>query len=97
MYARSFTSPLAVLAGLALASSALITPAVATSTPSQDVAAWGPNGNGQLGNNTTTGSNVPVAVDTTGALAGKTITAISGGGAHSCAVADWRGLLLGRQ
>jgi alpha-tubulin suppressor-like RCC1 family protein len=83
-----FTSPLAVLAGLALASSALITPAVATSTHSQDVAAWGPNGNGQLGNNTTTGSNVPVAVDTTGALAGKTITAISGGGAHSCAVAD---------
>jgi len=50
------------------------------------VYAWGHNGNGQLGNNSTTSSSVPVQVDTSGVLAGKTITAIAAGGNHSLAL-----------
>ena len=60
------------------------------------LAAWGSNNYGQLGNGTTTNSNVPVAVSTTGtALAGKTIIAIAAGTSHSMAlcsdgtVASW--------
>jgi alpha-tubulin suppressor-like RCC1 family protein len=49
---------------------------------------WGANFYGRLGNNSTIGSKVPVAVDATGVLAGKTITAITAGEAHTCAVAD---------
>jgi alpha-tubulin suppressor-like RCC1 family protein len=47
---------------------------------------WGENTNGELGNGTTAGSDVPVAVDTSGVLAGKTISQISAGGDHTCAV-----------
>ncbi len=47
---------------------------------------WGQNGNGELGNNSNTNSNVPVAVYTGGALLGKTITAIAAGGNHSIAL-----------
>jgi len=50
------------------------------------VYAWGNNASGRLGNNSTSNSSVPVQVDTSGVLAGKTITAISGGGAHSLAI-----------
>ncbi len=49
---------------------------------------WGSNGNGQLGNNSTTNSPVPVVVDTTGVLSGKTILSIATGEFHSCAVAS---------
>jgi hypothetical protein len=45
---------------------------------------WGLNSNGQLGDNSTTQSLVPVAVSTTGVLAGKTLTRISTGAAFSC-------------
>jgi prepilin-type N-terminal cleavage/methylation domain-containing protein len=41
--------------------------------------AWGANATGQFGNGSTTGSSVPVAVDMSGALAGKTVTQISAG------------------
>ncbi|MFZ2278443.1 MAG: hypothetical protein WAW39_11610, partial [Prosthecobacter sp.] len=47
------------------------------------VAAWGLNTNGQLGNNSTAQSTVPVTVTTSGALSGKTVTAVSAGGSHS--------------
>jgi len=47
---------------------------------------WGSNGNGQLGNNSTTKSLVPVAVTTSGVLSGKTLTQITGGYAHTCAL-----------
>jgi len=53
---------------------------------SGSVYCWGYNGYGQLGNGTTTNSNVPVAVDTTGVVAGKIITSISVGYSTSCAV-----------
>ena len=46
------------------------------------VTAWGNNANGQLGNNSTSLSRVPVLVDATGALAGKVITEIAAGDAH---------------
>ena len=53
---------------------------------------WGDNGQGQIGDGTTTRSNVPVAVDTSGVLAGKTVTKISTGTysqwSSTCAVAS---------
>ena len=49
---------------------------------------WGENMKGQLGNNSTANSSVPVKVDTSGALAGKTIKQISTGHYHTCAVAS---------
>ena len=52
---------------------------------------------GQLGNNSTTDSTVPVAVDTGGVLAGKTVTAISAGVYHSCVVADGNAFCWGWQ
>ena len=61
------------------------------------LASWGANGAGQLGNNSTTRSTVPVAVNTTGVLAGKTVVAIAAGNIHSLALcsdgtlASWGG------
>ncbi len=52
------------------------------------VYAWGLNTYGQLGNNSTTASNVPVAVDMMGALAGKTVVSIGTGDYHSFAVTN---------
>ena len=49
---------------------------------------WGNNANGQLGNGNTTNSSTPVAVTTTGVLAGKTITSVATGNSHVCAIAD---------
>jgi alpha-tubulin suppressor-like RCC1 family protein len=46
------------------------------------VECWGNNGNGQLGNNSTTDSGVPVAVS---GLASN-VSAVSGGGDHACAL-----------
>lgn len=50
------------------------------------VVSWGFNGYGQLGNGTTVSSSVPVAVNTSGDLSGKTVSSISAGGNHSVAV-----------
>jgi alpha-tubulin suppressor-like RCC1 family protein len=58
------------------------------------VAAWGSNGSGQLGNDSTTNSNVPVAVDTTGVLAGRRVVGITAGGSHSMAVCE-NGTVIG--
>jgi alpha-tubulin suppressor-like RCC1 family protein len=48
--------------------------------------ARGQNSNGELGDGTTTERDSPVAVDTTGALAGVTLTQISAGVVHTCAL-----------
>lgn len=49
---------------------------------------WGWNGDGMLGNNSTVTSPVPVAVDTTGVLSGKTVSYVTTGEEYSCAIAD---------
>ena len=46
---------------------------------------WGDNIMGQLGNNSDVDSNVPISISD-GALAGKTVTDISTGGSHTCAI-----------
>jgi alpha-tubulin suppressor-like RCC1 family protein len=59
------------------------------------LAAWGDNSNGQLGNNTTFNSKVPVSVNTSGVLTGKTIVRLTAGYVYSVAqcsdgtVATW--------
>jgi alpha-tubulin suppressor-like RCC1 family protein len=50
------------------------------------VFAWGVNIWGQLGDGTTTSRLSPVAVDMSGALLGKTVTAIAAGAAHTVAL-----------
>jgi alpha-tubulin suppressor-like RCC1 family protein/sugar lactone lactonase YvrE len=53
------------------------------------VHAWGWNGPiGMLGNNSTTRSLVPIQVDTSGVLAGKVITKVSGGRTHVLALSS---------
>ena len=47
---------------------------------------WGVNSDGQLGNSANTTSDVPVAVTTSGALSGVTITQISAGHGGPCAL-----------
>ena len=49
------------------------------------VAAWGSNSHGQLGNNSTVPSTVPVLVINTGVLAGKSVVALDGGYRYSLA------------
>ena len=54
---------------------------------------WGDNHDGQLGNGSSAeGSDVPVAVDTSGVLAGVTLTQAAGGADNACAE-DIAGLL----
>ena len=50
------------------------------------LAAWGINHFGQLGDGSQTDSSVPVAVDTSGALAGKTVVAIAAGNVYALAL-----------
>lgn len=47
---------------------------------------WGENYAGQLGDGTTAYSDVPVAVDTSGVLAGKTLTQLATADATTCAL-----------
>ncbi|MEZ5157227.1 MAG: fibronectin type III domain-containing protein [Candidatus Nanopelagicales bacterium] len=81
-------TPVAVVAGMALAGAILMAPGVVAAPTIGRAAAWGYNVDGQLGDNTTTNSSVPVAVNTAGVLAGKTVSAITAGLSHSCVVAD---------
>ena len=56
--------------------------------PDNNVYCWGGGSGGRLGNNSTTNSSVPVAVSTSGVLAGKTIKQISASSSHTCAIAS---------
>jgi hypothetical protein len=47
---------------------------------------WGDNRYGQLGDDSTVDSSIPVAVDMSGVLAGKTLIQISADSNHTCAV-----------
>jgi hypothetical protein len=47
---------------------------------------WGGNYDGELGDGSASSPSVPVAVDTSGALAGKTLTQVSAGGFWTCAI-----------
>ncbi len=49
---------------------------------------WGYGWNGQLGNGSTANSTSPTPVDTSGVLEGKTVTAITARGNHTCALAN---------
>lgn len=49
---------------------------------------WGRNGNGQLGNNSTIDSNIPVRIYAGGVLFDKTIKSLSVGDFHSCVIAS---------
>ena len=93
------SNPLPVSVNTASGSSALFGKAVAAIATGSThnlalctdgtLVAWGLNTNGQLGDNTTTQRNSPVAVNTasgTSALFGKTITAIAAASAHSTAL-----------
>jgi alpha-tubulin suppressor-like RCC1 family protein len=51
-----------------------------------EVHTWGSNSNGQLGNNTTTNSSVPINVSSFGSLSGRTVVAIAGGEGHTIAL-----------
>jgi alpha-tubulin suppressor-like RCC1 family protein len=53
------------------------------------LAAWGTNGSGQLGNNSTSSSSVPVLVTQSGVLSGKTVVAVSAGGGHSLSLSSY--------
>ena len=54
--------------------------------PDGTVACWGDNSSGQLGDGTTTSSDTPVAVATTGTpLQGATVTGVAVGLSHRCA------------
>jgi len=55
---------------------------------SGSVFCWGQGSSGQLGNSATQASFIPVAVTTSGVLMGKTVTSISAGDAHACAIAS---------
>jgi len=57
------------------------------------VSAWGYNSYGNLGNNSTSESHVPVLVDTTGVLAGKTVISIAAGDSHNLALCADRTLV----
>ncbi len=83
--------PLAPQAAVAQAQGALIAAGNAHSCAIEYGKAycWGENDFGQLGDGSTTDSSVPVAVDTSGVLHGKTLTQISaggGGGIDTCAL-----------
>ena len=57
---------------------------------------WGANSHGQLGNDSTTNANAPVAVSTSSDLGSQSVTSIAAGGSHSCAVgADHRAYCWG--
>lgn len=56
---------------------------------------WGAGSSGRLGNNGTSQRLDPVAVIATGVLSGKTVTSISAGSEHTCAIANGQAFCWG--
>jgi alpha-tubulin suppressor-like RCC1 family protein len=73
-----------VLSGKTLVSIATSNLTVCAAASDGSAYCWGYNG-GELGNNSTTDSSIPVAVYTGGVLSGKTVTAVSVSGSYACA------------
>jgi alpha-tubulin suppressor-like RCC1 family protein len=65
-------------------------PPIAFSSGSSGVTCWGRNDDGQLGNGSNTGSAAPVLVSSSGVVGA---TAITAGGAHTCALTSGGGVL----
>ena len=61
-----------------------------------EVFCWGRNSYGQVGDVSTSNRNYPVAVSTSGVLAGKTVTDLAVNGVHSCVIADEEMFCWGR-
>ena len=84
-----------VLAGKAIkkitSSPAMGSSTMCALTADGKVYCWGRNNYGQLGNGSTTDSSVPVAVNTSGVLAGKTIKDIIHGGTYASCAIDTQG------
>jgi alpha-tubulin suppressor-like RCC1 family protein len=57
------------------------------------VLAWGHNSFGQLGNGLTSNETVPMAVESSGALAGRTVVAIAAGAFHNLALCSDGGMV----
>ncbi len=78
-------------AGVVLVGSLLAAPAASAVPlwPDAGVGAWGVGTLGQIGDNNTAATNsAPVVTDATGVLAGKVVTAVSGGNNFACAIAS---------
>jgi alpha-tubulin suppressor-like RCC1 family protein len=56
---------------------------------------WGAGANYRLGNGSVANRNAPYAVTATGVLSDRTVSSISAGGNHSCAIADGRAFCWG--
>ena len=71
------------LAGKSIAAISTTSTGVLALCTDGSLVAWGSNSSGQLGNGTTTNSTVPVLVDTSGFLSGKTVVQIARGESSS--------------
>ena len=90
-FPQSSSSPTAVSGSGLIAGKTVIAIAAGTShslavTSDGQVHAWGLGSSGQLGTGSPYDSFGPVAVNTSGVLAGKSVTAIAAGGSHSLAI-----------
>ena len=77
-----------VLAGKTIVSIALSADATCALASDSQVYCWGDGANGKLGNNQTSDSLVPVAVNTSSALSGKTVLSLKAGGIAFCVIAS---------
>lgn len=96
--ARTGSTLRALLITVVCATGAIVlgSPTFAEGGQGSTAIAFGAGTYGQLGNNATGNSAAPVAVDTSGVLAGKSVTRVTAGGSHSCVVADGKAYCWGR-